>query len=62
MVDGDFVPRDPYQLMSDVAYLDGVGVTERDVIVGVNNEEGALFLNADNGQVGFRSEPFFFSG
>ena len=64
VVDGDFVPRDPYQLMSDVAYLDRVGVTERDVIVGVNNEEGAMFLNADNGlaQVGFRSELFFLGG
>ena len=49
MVDGDFVPRDPAHLMSDVAYLDGVGVTERDVMIGVNNEEGALLLGLEDG-------------
>ena len=38
------MPRDPAQLMSDVAFLDGVGATERDVMIGVNNEEGALLL------------------
>ncbi|XP_076451287.1 cocaine esterase-like [Babylonia areolata] len=42
--DGEFVPRDPNVLMRDVAYLADVGATTRDVMVGVNNEEGgALF-------------------
>ena len=44
MVDKDFMPRDPVDLMSDVAYLDDVGVTKRDVMVGVTNDEGAFFL------------------
>ena len=45
MVDGDFVPRHPAQLINDVSYLDAVGAIERDVFMGVNNEEGALFVN-----------------
>ena len=33
--------------MSDESYLDGVGATERDVVLGVTNEEGAIFLGID---------------
>ena len=47
-MDGNFVPKDPVQMMSDVAYLDAVGATERDIMIGVNNEEGAMFLIADD--------------
>ena len=41
------MPRDPAQLMSDVSYLDSVGATARDVIIGINNDEGALMANVE---------------
>ena len=47
-MDGDFLPRDPAQLMNNVTYLNEVGVTERDVMIGVNNEEGGLQMRGAN--------------
>lgn len=43
-VDGDFLPRHPDDLMRDVNHLDDVGATSRDVMLGITNQEGALFL------------------
>ncbi|KAK7093574.1 neuroligin-4, Y-linked-like isoform X2 [Littorina saxatilis] len=43
-VDGDFVPRHPSELLSDPHYLMENDVTSRDVMLGVNNEEGPLIL------------------
>ena len=48
VVDGEFVPANPVQLMSNVTYLDDVGVTQRDVMLGVTNDEGAGFVALDD--------------
>ena len=42
------MPRDPDELMNDVAYLDAVGATERDVMLGVNNNEGAFVVSVND--------------
>ena len=42
MVDGDFVPRAPLELLGDAEYLAANDVTARDVLLGVNNAEGPL--------------------
>ena len=55
MVDGDFVPQDPAQLTSNVTYLKDVGVTKRDVMLGVTNDEGALYVLFDEVFGGIRN-------
>jgi len=39
-VDGDFLPREPYDLLRDVNYLVTNDVMSCDVMLGVNNDEG----------------------
>ena len=43
----DFMPQDPAQLISNVTYLDDVGATKRDVMLGITNDEGATFVIFD---------------
>ena len=42
------MPRNPDVLMNDVVYLDAVGATERDVMLGVNNNEGAFVVSLND--------------
>ncbi|KAK7476540.1 hypothetical protein BaRGS_00032220 [Batillaria attramentaria] len=44
-VDKDFVPRDPAQLVLDPVYLLTNGIASRDVMLGVNNNEGILLVD-----------------
>ena len=39
------MPDHPARLISNVTYLDDVGVTKRDIMMGVTNEEGGIFVS-----------------
>ena len=41
-IDRDFLPRDPADLISDTDYLVANDLLSYDVMMGINNEEGAL--------------------
>ena len=42
-VDGKFLPRDPADLIGDADYLAANDLLSYDVMMGINNNEGALF-------------------
>ena len=46
-VDGEFLPRDPAELLSDADYLATNDVLSHDVMLGINNDEGAITDAAD---------------
>ena len=41
-VDGEFLPRDPAELLSDADYLATNDVLSHDIMLGINNDEGAI--------------------
>ena len=41
-VDGEFLPRDPLDLLGDADYLAANDVLSHDVMLGINNNEGGL--------------------
>ncbi|KAK7496738.1 hypothetical protein BaRGS_00011947 [Batillaria attramentaria] len=43
-VDGEFLPREPLELVSDEKYVQEIGLADLDVLVGFNNMEGSVFL------------------
>ncbi|XP_070207034.1 neuroligin-4, X-linked-like [Littorina saxatilis] len=52
VVDGDFVPRNPAELLCDADYLTANDVISRDVMLGVNNDEDGYLLDAIKGTIG----------
>ncbi|KAL8592795.1 hypothetical protein ACOMHN_045949 [Nucella lapillus] len=45
VVDGDFVPKPPLQLLNDVNYLVSNDILSKDIVIGVNNNEGGYVLD-----------------
>ncbi|KAK7463168.1 hypothetical protein BaRGS_00038227 [Batillaria attramentaria] len=41
-IDGDFIPRDPLELVQDEDYVQANGIGDIDVIAGFNNKDGAV--------------------
>ncbi|KAK7486054.1 hypothetical protein BaRGS_00022663 [Batillaria attramentaria] len=41
-IDGDFIPRDPLELVQDEDYVQANGIGDIDVIAGLNNKDGAV--------------------
>uniref|UniRef100_A0A0B7A536 Carboxylesterase type B domain-containing protein n=1 Tax=Arion vulgaris TaxID=1028688 RepID=A0A0B7A536_9EUPU len=44
IVDGEFIPDEPLKLLTNITYLKGVGAFDKDFIIGVLNNEGALVV------------------